>query len=199
MDLFELLFIALFILFPILEQVFRKKREEGGEAPGPDELEPGADGREPASLEGRPPWETESQRESEPAAGMVPDDLWAILTGEAPAPSRTPAPTRTEESPWSDPESDGSYDDVGAAPDPVPAGLPEAYSLEPVDIEAVSLEADVPTSEARHRRFHEIIDREPPAVPRRRSAVGRALRSPAGVRQAFVMSEVLGRPKGLED
>ena len=82
MDLFEILFVALFILFPIMEQVLKRKRTPGppGDEEAPDR--PDEVGRSDGS-EGRgrdsalPPG-----REPGKASDMVPADLWAVLTGE---------------------------------------------------------------------------------------------------------------------
>lgn len=205
MDLFEILFIALFLLFPILEQVLRKNRGE----PDSEEPDPGA------PQEHGEPGQQAPERKPVKAAEMVPDDLWAVLTGEQrPAEgvgweeeevegqfgdswSEEPDEARRVPEPVATPEVDSDWD--APAPGSREYRGPEAYSLERLDQEAVSLESPLQSSEARHRRFHEIIDAQPVRRRTRRSAVGRAIRTPAGIRQAFVLSEVLGTPKGLED
>ncbi len=238
MDLFEILFVALFILFPIMEQVLKRKRTPGppGDEEAPDR--PDEVGRSDGS-EGRgrdsalPPG-----REPGKASDMVPADLWAVLTGErsstaGSAPTSgveqagaekprqepgqesrgreewvpdevawSPAPARSRRSgssaPWSIDD-----DSVLEKPAPAPVSLehygPEAYSLERLDQEAVSLERPVPSAEARHRQFHALVDRPPTRRRARRSSLGRALRSPGSLRHAFVLTEVLGPPKGLND
>lgn len=229
MGLFEILFIVLFILVPIIEQV-KKRGDKGKEAPGP--RAPGRDvperevphrdvpGPQPTKTRPGEVGRGSTQRESEQAADMVPDDLWAILTGEerprdraevdeeeltptepaAKEDSPEEAPARWEEAWTPRPEPRWRMDDVEE--EPAPASLehhgPEAYSLETFEREQVSLEKPLESPETRHRRFHEIIDRPPPRRRTRRSPIGRALQSPESLRQAFVLSEVLGTPKGLE-
>lgn len=238
MELFEILFIALFILFPIVEQVLKRGRgkpgeaDEQGEAPG--RPEDGRSERSPGQVDA-------PSREREPvkAEDMVPDDLWAVLTGE----QRQPGGVQTRETgadreageaePWSlepdpAPEPDLQEFDLSEPdePDAEPRELarprsgsrawtiddeaepappvsleyegPEAYSLETLDHPPQSLERPLPTPEARHRAFHRLIDRPVRRTPRRRSAIGRALQDPESVRNAIVLAEVLGPPKGLE-
>lgn len=212
MELFEILFIAMFILFPILEQVLKRRG-------GPDEEEPGPVAMEP------PPGEIDApaeEREPVQASEMVPDDLWAVLTGEQ-RPGR-PGEVHVEaeqDEEWATSEGFGERahresietveepeeartaagSDWSSAPDPE-----EAYSLErldyaPVPYEPVAYEAlerTVPSTEARHRTFHEKVDRPVPPRPRRRSTVGRALGRPETLRHAIILTEVLGPPKGLD-
>lgn len=222
MGIFEILFIALFILFPILEKVLTRRRT-GGEAPGPEEPGPEPMGARPGEVS-----PGSSERDPGRAADMVPDDLWAVLTGEerprddvrvehepatepagrspdehASEPTDEPmppeGPARWEEA-WT-PRSEPRWrmDDVEATP--APASLehhaPEAYSLETFEREPVSLERPLESPDVRHRRFHESIA-SPPSRRTRRSPIGRALRSTESLRHAFVLSEVLGAPKGLE-
>lgn len=229
MELFEILFIALVILFPILEQVLRRGRK-GGDEPGSESPDPGARGSRapgPAPLETRPGEVSPRSAEREPvkAADMVPDDLWAVLTGEErpregveadreerpaataepraepPAAEPPPAeePARWEEAWTPRAEPRWRMDDVEEAPAPVSLEHhgPEAYSLETFEREPVSLETPLDPPDVRHRRFHESIA-SPPLRRTRRSPIGRALRSTESLRQAFVLSEVLRPPKGLE-
>lgn len=216
MDLFEILFIALFILFPIVEQVLKKKRTPG------TQQEPEGRALEeevPEKLERPGQVEVPASRDPASASDMVPDDLWAVLTGE----QREP---QVEEVPAADPPAWGeerapawgearrevkrrrarqnapwSIDDDLVA-EPVPDSLEEygleAYSLEPVDLEPVSLEQPLPSAEVRHRQFHDLIDRPSPRRKARRSRVSRALREPESLRQALILNEVLGTPKGLD-
>lgn len=212
MELFEILFIAMFILFPILEQVLKRRRGPDEEEPGPVPMEPPPDEIDAPS----------SDREPVQASEMVPDDLWAVLTGEQRPgrPDDVPVETEQDEE-WSTFEGFGERahrerierveepeeartaagSDWSAAPDPE-----EAYSLERLDYEPVPyepvpyepLERAVPSAEARHRAFHEKVDRPVPTRPRRRSTVGRALGRPETLRHAIILNEVLGPPKGLD-
>jgi hypothetical protein len=82
-----------------------------------------------------------------------------------------------------------------AEPAPAPAPLPEPE-------EAVSLEALEPDRAEEHDRFHKEYVEPPPPVPGRRRAESyrraRLELSRKGLRQAFIMKEVLGPPKGLD-
>jgi hypothetical protein len=196
LELFEILFLALFILFPIVEQLLRRSRGGDAEEPGPDPMEAPPGEIDPPS----------SEREPIQASEMVPDDLWAILTGER----RPEAEEGAAE--------EGHFEEAGDAWEAVdfpeeaeapwvnaePARSTEGYdaeasSLDSVDPEPAYFERPLPPSpEERHRRFHAKYDRpEPPPRRRRRSTIGRALGDPDSLRQAFVLNEVLGTPKGL--
>jgi hypothetical protein len=207
-DLFEILLIAVFLVFPLLEHLLKRGKGKG-QLPQ-SELPSEGDGSEAA--------EPEDARVS--AADMLPDDLWAVLTGESRGRSGGVATAKTEPvdessldpAPWSDDEvgsASGPWDEsssweqgMAREPAPEPVSLeyrgPEAYSLEDVDIEPVSLERPLPTPEARHRAFHKLVDRPPGRRRRRRSPLVRALANPDSVRQAVVLSEILGPPKGLD-
>ena len=202
MDLFELLLIAMFILLPLLEQVFKRGRKTGElpESKLPEEEE---------RVDARP-----QEREPVSAADMVPDDLWAVLTGErrepegvaTAEPEAEPAPWSAEpdrpESPWEPDELETEPGEAGTGREPLSLEYrgPEAYSLEKLDFEPVSMERPLPSPEVRHRRFHERIDRplRPRRRARRRLPLFGGLRSAEGLRQAFILKEVLGPPKGLE-
>jgi hypothetical protein len=220
-DLAELLVLLFFFLvLPILEQV--KRRQSGGKRPGGPQA-PGRGRGGPSAGEDDP--DRAREPAADPASEMVPDDLWAILTGErrAPAPTR-PGPADVDEAEWAGAGSAAEEDEsdwisappveVGSDRDPStrwdlddeveptpPVSLeyqgPEAYSLESLDQEAVSLERPIPSPGARHRAFHARYDRPAVSRPRPRSAIGRALGNRPSVRQAIVLSEVLGPPKGL--
>lgn len=212
MDLFELLIIAAFILFPILEGVLKQRRK--GSGPGESGQGPGRQGRGESRQPGtRGP----SERRSEPprsAADMLPDDLWELMTGE-----KRPRTEETEgpDAPWSTapggatgtatsegetgPEPEPwTVDDEATAPEPVSLEYegPEAYSLETPAPEPQSLEQPIPSPSARHRAFHERIDRPERRVTVRTSPLIRSLATPRGLRQAVLAREILGPPKGLE-
>lgn len=161
------------------------------------------------------------------AADMVPDDLWQILTGESrPGGATTtaePEPDREEEGWWVSEESGSEWDrDIGSGEDVAdseisapwdepadepPATITEArYEVGPEEYpeaRVVSLETPPPSAEKRHSRFHDRIDAmkaadRQRALPVERTALSKALRSPSGLRQAVLMKEILGPPKGLE-
>lgn len=146
------------------------------------------------------------------ASEMVPDDLWEVLTGERR--SRSPAPEREEAEPsWSE-DSVAVQDGLGemaetdwvATPwDEEPDDDEGPVSLEVIGPEAVSLEQPLQDPEERHRDFHDKMDslieatsigsggsRPDPAGPLRA-----ALQDPSEVRQAVLLSEILGPPAGL--
>lgn len=207
MDLFELLFIAFFILIPVLDGILKKRRQQPGPPSGSDTGErPGPRG-EPTS-----------------AADMVPEDLWEVLTGQrrresgsepleptAPWSSEPERPAETApepiavETPGEDWRSEPwAIDEEPARPEPVSLEYrgPEAYSLEDLPPPPETLERPLPSARARHDAFHDRIDRDP--TTRRTGARSpsspliRALRRPEGLRQAVLMKEILGPPRGLE-
>lgn len=204
MDLFEILFIALFVLIPVFEGILKKSRrqpppDEG--APRPARGIPRGDAGDGEEAEARG-WEPEREREVRsrrvepgPASDMVPEDLWEILTGE-----RRPSATGTRE-----PTPEPAYDEVEAEPwsaepewAPERDVAPEPVSLEYMGPEAYSLEQPLPPPEVRHARFHEIIDAIEVEVPAKQSSLLRSLTRQTGLRDAVLLSEILGPPKGLE-
>ncbi|MGK7310887.1 MAG: hypothetical protein ACN0LA_01485 [Candidatus Longimicrobiales bacterium M2_2A_002] len=208
MDLFEILFIALFILFPVLEGILKQRKKGKGQRPGAEQ------GPESAGSEAR-------EEEVRAASDMVPDDLWELMTGERRQPGSEPVGEAEPEAPWSTAGkagtgagAAGTASEPASEPDawePEPwmdqtASSPEPESLEYEGPEAYSLETPapapverrVPSAEARHRAFHGFIDEPRPSRRRRRSSLGKALHRPEGLRQAVLLKEVLGKPKGLE-
>ena len=209
MDIFELLFIAAFILFPVIEGILRQRKKGKGPGPGADRS-PGAGGPEPREEEVRT------------ASDMVPDDLWELMTGERRQPGGEPAGgvEGEPEAPWSTAGEAGASAEAGSGtatepeswePEPwmddsaasrEPESLeyegPEAYTLETPAPAPPPVERRVPTAEARHRAFHAFIDEPQPSGRGRRSPLVQALHSPGGLRQAVLLKEVLGTPKGLE-
>ncbi|MFO7894950.1 MAG: hypothetical protein R6U63_14655 [Longimicrobiales bacterium] len=211
MDLFEILFIALFILFPIMEGILKKRRK-------PEDSEPG----EGSGAEADADWSAPDE-EPRAASDMVPDDLWEVMTGEkrragagggaegergvqrSMEPEESPEPVREHAGPDTAAEAPEDWrsapwvvDEETEEHEPVSAEYrgPEAYSLETPA--PPPLEREVPTSEARHRAFHRLLDRPKPERKRRLSPLMRSLRSPDGLRQAVLLKEILGPPKGLE-
>lgn len=200
MDLFELLFIALFIVIPLLEGLARQRKK----GQGPPQRSPGGD---------RPGRPDEPEGEAPSAAEMLPDDLWELMTGQR----REPAPVESdaEGAPWSE-----GPDEAGVAVEPAEpedwrdepwvvddeVDVEPATSLEYRGAEAYSLETAapdpiqrvVPSASERHREFHALIDRPPRRTRRRRSPLLKALRSPHGLQQAVLLKEILGPPKGLD-
>lgn len=220
--LFELLPIALILLWTFLGLGGRKKRQGGTGAPQrrPETgTRQGADVRVPGSAPGG----ERTGAESGTATGMLPEDLWAVLTGEADAQgrARAPDPYGVEAEPYATSEPEGTSEPYATSePD-----LSEGWLREPPDElreqpepGVVSMEGfsyddlvegtpdrppptEIELSEARHDAFHERLE-ETRRVPRRqrrsRAARELGLTSRAGLRRGVVLQEVLGTPKGLQ-
>lgn len=87
---------------------------------------------------------------------------------------------------------------------PVPTGVPPRAVAVPAPEpeEAVSLEVLEPDTEQRHQKFHDRYVLEPPAEKPSELKIFRRTQlalSQRSLRQALVMKEVLGLPKGLEE
>ena len=219
MDLFELLFIALFVLIPVLDGILKKGKrpppteEEGaarpaGGLPRGDRGERGP-GRDPRGGLG-------GAAQPGPASDMVPEDLWAILTGErrpsGPATMEAPERDAYGERAYEEPTfeeagfeersfEERSFEEAGFEKDPcsVEPELPgEPVSLEYMGPEAYSLETPPPPPEVRHAQFHRTLDRLEVAAPKRKRPLLRALTRPSGLRDAVILAEVLGPPRGLD-
>lgn len=194
------------------------QRPGGGAKPGGRPARRGAGAAEaPAPRESRPEraptpagaWEMEADgRAGTPAAEppaaevLIPDDLWEILTGERRRPVLTvPAP---------EPEPDFEFDfepdsepepDLEPEPVRVDAGRYEetrspVHAREP---DIVSLESEPPPAEIRRAAFHDRLGSTPPlARPRAARRLPPLLANRKGLRQAVVLREVLGPPKGLD-
>ena len=208
MNLFELLFVVLFLLVPLFEGIMKKKRQNQ-EPPLPEEPKPDHEADRPAAA--RQPVD------DGPASEMLPDDLWAVLTGEQR--ERAPVevadrevPAREEDgAPWSDRPAWGTDSRSDAEPEPGEVGWheigeEEAAVREPVSLEyegpeAYTLETPPPPPEARHAAFHrrltETAEPRKPVVRRSRNLV-RELQTRGGLRQGILLSEILAPPKGLE-
>ncbi|HSH45313.1 MAG TPA: hypothetical protein VK966_05635 [Longimicrobiales bacterium] len=225
MDFFEVLIILALFVAPLIEGVLRKRKDSGEGAEGPDL--PGGLGSDDASSPGRdrsdaPAWQgsdgTETEREpvaAGPAADMVPDDLWEVLTGERrQSGSRGDTASREEAAPaWSQEtvaveepdalgemaEADWLEAEVGASE----LGEPDSQEETP---RIVSLEQPLPDPEQRHREFHEKMESLIEATsigserrPDRAAPLRNALGTASGVRQAVLLSEVLGPPVSMRE
>lgn len=208
MDGFELLFLLLFILFPLLEGLARRRKGSRGSG-GPSES-----GRA-GPLEGETSVpEEETARagtdRGEAASDILPDDLWELLTGEqrrgrdARPPIEPDVDGGVKDEPaWASAESPIAVDEDAARErwtDPSDDEVPrsEPVSLEYEGPEAYSLEQPLPSPEVRHARFHARLDAAPTPRPRRRSGLTRRLARRGTLREAVILAEVLGPPRGLE-
>lgn len=210
MDGFELLFILLVILYPLLEGLARR-RKASRDAEGPPES------RRAGPLEGgtsAPEEETAraGTDRGEAASDILPDDLWELLTGEQRRGRGARPPIEPDvdggvkdETAWASTESPIAVDEdaarerwTGPSDDEVPRSEP--VSLEYEGPEAYSLEQPPPSPEVRHARFHARLDAAPTprSRPRRRSGLTRRLARRGTLREAVILAEVLGPPRGLE-
>lgn len=211
MDLFEILFIMVFILAPLLEGVLRRGKGQKGQGktkapprggrPPQRPRRPREEARlraletasQPQPLprmqgQGRsaeaPWWEAPQPAGSEERALdiSVPDDVWEILTGERPAPEEDAASMEGAGSAWEE----------GLRRRPEEHPPPEVVSLETAPL----------PPELRHTGFHAKLDSTAPVLRRRsrgRVAVGLGLNGAKAARRAVVLREVLGPPRGLEE
>jgi hypothetical protein len=223
-DLFPLLLFLIFVLGPILEGL--KRKNKGGQPPErrpptrvPQRRLPQQ--RPPQQARGAETSRTEEisagpRRQEESAAGMVPDDLWEILTGQKRPPVLTtpqPAPQQeTRRTSWdvgydSELEEDEEGEaEVAAREDVlvetrrarVEAQSLETYERHPEPV-IVSLEDNLPTAAQRHLAFHQKVTAPPVEQPVEQSMRMRLnLMSRSELQRAFVLQEVLGKPKGLD-
>jgi hypothetical protein len=90
---FGILLLILFILAPLLEKLLKAGRPPQA----PPEEQQGPPGQRLPREQRRPMPRAETEEES--AAGVLPDDLWEILTGERQAPPAEPPPQQRAERP----------------------------------------------------------------------------------------------------
>lgn len=227
MDFFTLL-IILFVVSRIVEAVRGQGTQPPKVPPGQRQGRPRPPGqlpRQPRPRVEEPGTATPGSSGADRAAGMIPDELWEILTGEkrqprpvpAPAPSAPPAPEREPEEEGFDPWAEGLARDEEVAERPRPPTVRDEDSevdrllarrrAELADrapertSRVVSLFKEPPPPDIRHARFHRRIEalEEAPAQARPAAARRLGLERPGDLRRAFILAEVLGRPKALEE
>lgn len=210
------LIVLVFLLLPVLQSVLGKKqREEQGRRP--DQRRP--QGGLPSSSGDA----STTARREETAADLVPNDLWELLTGERRQRTRDTVPTGEWAGSGQDVPDSGTSEpepDWDAIPEPAPyepvteaaeeSGHPWRLSDEPTPMvlrrersdnlpEAVSLEQPIPSDAVREREFHEeLAHLPPPARAHRRRPIPFGLGHADEVRRAFILTEILGPPKGLQ-
>lgn len=213
-----IIFVLIFVLGPVLEQLRKKGQQQKQPPTAPPRPLPQ---RQPQPLP-RSTTEEVSAKPRESAAAMVPDDLWAVLTGEArppaPAPTQTLPQAGTKNRPWDvvyiPPEEIEDEEGLGAENTNVEVERTsreavlrehserhrpvEAVSLEVTQANIISLEAPPQSSAARHAAFHERVDAKPVAAKPARRRLLVELGSREELQRAFVLQEVLGTPRGLE-
>ncbi len=215
-DLFPLLLFLIFVLGPILEGLKRKNK---GQPPPPKQRpmpQRPTQRRLPEATSRTEEVSTRPRPTEETAATMVPDDLWEILTGQKRPPVLTtpqPGPPQKRQ-PWDvvyDPDADEDEDEVEAGEEIAARedvnienrrARVEAQSLETLERHAepviISLEENLPTMAQRHADFHKKIATPVPVVTRVERHLRLQLNSRAEIQRAFILQEVLGKPKGLE-
>jgi hypothetical protein len=198
-EVFGILMFVIFILAPILEGLKRKK-DGDVKPPRPPRPLPERRPAPPRQQPSRMEEVTTRPRADETAAGMVPDELWEMLTGQKrPAPS-APPPTAERERAWEvvyDPDDDEETDAYESD------SWIEGQSLETLarheEPVIISLEENLPSAAQRQAAFHEKIGRPVPVVERKhevRFALG--LHNRNELRKAMLLQVVLGKPKALE-
>lgn len=218
-NLFEIVVIALILLAPVLEALFRKGKE-GSKGPGKPK------GRQSSGRERGRGGAGTSEERTTAAEDLVPDDLWELVTGERRSRKRRGEPWRAppradEGSPRAGtleagiPEAADAESDEGVwSSEPPPGAEPEAP--EPVPGYDAEVEAD-------GERIRRLALREAGPKGGRRAALlagaragplARRGRTPAGarsahpllgdvdrraLRRAVLWREILGPPVSLRD
>lgn len=191
------LFLLIFILGPLLERIGK-----AGKRP----VEP-----VPPRHPQKTPARVQQAERRESAAGMVDPDLWKILTGgHLPPQGQTPLPPPEKKRPWdvvyippeeTEDEESETVEDVNVelkrtsreavAREHAARHKPvEERSLEVLQPNIISLEQPLPSVTQRHRAFHEKIAQDQPVAVKKRQL--------SSLQRAFILQEVLGRPKGLD-
>jgi hypothetical protein len=212
MEGLPVLIFILFAVMSLMEKVLKKPPPPGSGGPQrPGQRLPQGGTRRPqrTSLPGtRERGGAPSPPRGSSADDMIPDDLWLILTGETrPRPGPIPPPDEPEDLPSWD---EAAVAHVEAAPDEE-TSVPEERSLETYRREivvherprVVSMETPPLPPEQRHAAYHARLEstRSPLAGIETKSpaaALHQRFRSSASLRDALIVAEVLGKPKGLE-
>jgi hypothetical protein len=215
------LFILIIIVSQIIGAIKGGTRQPPGGQPGPQRQRPGIERRPGAQVPAPPQART---TEVDAAADMIPPELWELLRGE-PHPSRArTAPPQMPESLEADTEEEeqeqqvfretrteaedvDSY--VRARTRDVSGDIEAVLAQQRAIVEersaeraphVVSLETEPLSASERHRAFHVRVDRvEAAPAPVVSSLHGLGLRTRADLRRAFVLKEILGSPKALEE
>lgn len=184
MSLVELLVLLALVFFPLLQALLEKMGVGRREETLPEPQESAAD----------PPVAT-MERPRPAAKGRLPETTaeegaWSAGWGEWPVETLEDL---SEEEVVTEEEADEliAYQEQLAE-----RGGSEAAR---VTVPVVSMEPLVVDRSAEHRRFHERVMPPPPPRPRQPGqALDGVLRHPAALRQAIILSEVLGPPRALK-
>jgi hypothetical protein len=230
-----ILLIIVFIVAPLIERLL-KAGKQNPQLPPPQQRIPQRP-RQRLPHEQQPEeWEQDEQEQQaggyraesrgDPAAEMLPDDLWEILTGERrPRPGPRPAPGASlpREFDYTQ-EEEGqslegrSLEDEGLLQTPSEVQSSGEWSTEPATLEVVlpaepyirpnpvrlapkvvSLEEIDFDYDQRHDEFHDMLDSlDGPARVKRPALSPYRFKSNSDLRRSIVMAEVLGKPRGLE-
>jgi hypothetical protein len=193
---FIILVVIVLVVASVLDSI--RKAGQGTRVP------PGA--RVPRAPLPRPPVRSRTGAGGERAEALVPDDLWAILTGEQRIPA-TPSRRSRMESPAPESGSTSAFDLAAAGTDPArdadvgagyaipePAGAAWGTALAPSPTSPVSASPSTPAAAVQADA--------PPRTGLDAAAPASALRATLGgrdaLRRAVVLQVVLGPPKSLE-
>lgn len=225
-EFFWIIVFILFIVAPMLERVMKggTRPPPGGQLPRrpgqqQQRMPPGQRPRLPDAAGAGSPQE----RTSTTAADVLPPELWELLTGQKPPARTSPPIPPPEESSW---DEEGDRDELEATrtAQSLPAPVSNDEDRQVADLlrrrdrearqvqryervlpQVVSMERAPLSAAARHKQFHERLDRLKPAPAMQapepaRSIVGDILRdgSSTDIRRAMIMQEILGTPKSLE-
>jgi hypothetical protein len=227
-----ILIIIIFIVVPIIERLL-KAGKQNQQLPPPQQRLPQRPGQRLPRERLPEEWEQEEQEDGDepesqpvrhraetrddPAAEMLPDDLWEILTGERrtpqrPTPRRAPGPVSEEgfslEEGYSIEEAESlevqpSGEWMSAPPESPEVVLPPEPYIRPNPLrpvaDVVSLEEIDFDYDQRHDDFHDKLEGlGGPATVRRRAPNAYRFRNDADLRRSIVMAEILGTPRGLQ-
>jgi hypothetical protein len=228
-----ILLIIIFIVAPLIERLLKA----GKPNPPPQQRMPQRPRQRLPQEQQSEEWEADEQEQAggyraesrgDPAAEMLPDDLWEILTGERRPPQRPgprPGPDASQpreidysleegrslegssledeallQAPQREASSSGEW---STEPDAIEVVLPaEPYirpnPLRPVP-KVVSLEELSFDPDQRHDEFHDMLHTlGGPARVRRPALSAYRFKTDEDLRRAIVMAEILGTPRGLE-
>lgn len=220
-----LIFMVLIAVAGLFEAITKKRTGQGQGTPGaPPRPRDGG----PALPPSGPP-EVNLPRPRESAQVLLPDELWAILTGEQrPAAPRPPLPPRELESAGVEPLEAEAWEDE-AWEDEAEEEQHTTLTGEPLELrgreareltlreerelalrpreelqgreprEIISLDDHIPTGKERHDAFHRRLDGAALAKAPEARTAEHRARRQRQLQRAIILREVLGPPRGLED
>lgn len=138
---------------------------------------------------------------------LIPDDLWAILTGErrppvapSPAPEPAPAPRSADTSPKDELARRAEVEQAEALAAEARERELSALVRRPTDQPAALEGEPVEVDEERHEAFHRRLEASTPSAALQVATYRRPLDArQRQLRRAIILREVLGPPRGLEN